>query len=66
MASAVYGELRGGVRARVGIQGGYTGWVGGGLYRVPSQLPGRGPQTAERAPEAPSRGLEWVVCGARA
>ena len=40
-----------------------TGWVGGGVYPVPSQLLGEGPRTAKRAPEAPQV-LEWVVLGA--
>ena len=31
-----------------------TGWVPGGVYRVPSQLLGEGPGTAKRAPEAPA------------
>ena len=53
-----------------GYQGGYTGWVirvgtRVGNTRAPrDQLLEEGrPMTAKRAPEAPARGLEWVVMG---
>ena len=32
-----------------------TGWVGGGVYRSPSQLPGEGPYPSEAGPGSPSR-----------
>ena len=57
-------DVRAGCTYRVGILGGYTGWVirrGTTQHQVPTPSM---PQTAERAPEAP-RGLEWVVWGMR-
>ena len=49
--------------ARVGTRVGIRVGIRGGLYRVlPSDLES-GPETAERVPEAPARGLEWVVSG---
>ena len=50
-------------------RGGYTGWVYrvGNTRAIPGTQPrcsGRGPDPAERAPEA--QGLEWVGSGARA
>ena len=44
-------DLQGGGVHGVGMG---TGWVGEGLYRYPASCPGRGPETAERAPEGPS------------
>ena len=37
-----------------------TGWVGGGVYPIPSWLLEERCLTAKRAPEA-LQGLEWVV-----
>ena len=51
---------------RVGILGGYTGWVYWVLYRVPSQLPGEQSHTSEAGPGSPQGGLEWVGMGLRA
>ena len=34
---------------------------GGGVYRVPTDAARGADLTAKRAPEAPTRGLEWVV-----
>ena len=46
----------------MGIRVGYgTGWVGGGVYRPPAPREELLDLTAKRAPEAPARGLEWVV-----
>ena len=42
------------VGTRVGIQGGYNGWVMGGLYRVPTDLCKAEHLTAKRAPERPA------------
>ena len=55
VASAVYGRWVPGL----GIQGGYTGWVAGGLYRgyYPAA---RGEVLRQRSgPGRPCRGLEW-------
>ena len=55
-----------GVRVRgMGRPGGYTGWVIPG-HPAPRTYTCKAEQTpAERAPEAPARGLEWVgVCAA--
>ena len=49
------------VRARTGIRGMGPGGYGGGVIPVPSQLLRGAVPTAKRAPEAPARGLEWVV-----
>ena len=50
---------------RVGIPGGYTGWVMGGLYRYPATLLGEGPTPAKRA-RKPLPGGWSGGCGARA
>ena len=49
----------------MGIQGGYGTRVGRGRAIPGTHRPRKeGPETAKRAPEAPARGLEWVVSGA--
>ena len=51
-------RARGWVRER----GMGTGWVGGGVYRGTTQLPGETSDTAERTPEAPARGWSgWYL-----
>ena len=46
----------------MGIRVGYGDrWGRGRGIPVPSQLLGERYLTAKRAPEAPARGLEWVV-----
>ena len=56
------------VRAGYGTRDGYSGWVMGGLYRVPSHedVPLLSEaQTAKRAPEAPTGGWSgWSGCSA--
>ena len=47
---------------RAGVRGMELGWVGGGVYRVPSQPLREGPRTAKRAPEVPAgdwSGWSW-------
>ena len=55
------GGMQGGCTGRVGIQGGYTGWVSGGLYRVLPQHPREDLPDSGAGPGRPCRGLEWVV-----
>ena len=61
------GEQRcGRMGVRAGYGDGYTGWVIGGLYRVPTDLVKRRPQTAERAPDGPAgAGSGWSEAAAR-
>ena len=63
--SCIAVTARRGVRAWVWGLGGYTGWVIRG--HTGTQHAARGASlTAKRAPEAPARGLEWVVrCSGR-
>ena len=59
------GRAVGWVREPVWYQGGYTGWVQGGVIPVhPARCSRRGLGTAKRAPEG-LQGLEWVVPRAR-